>query len=198
MKIINRFMNLSDNALIVLNVIISNVIMSVMIFLRGVMIQKPYKFIGLTYFKVANNADISVGGNCVFRSSKNSNFIGVDRPCLISALLPNAKISIGKNCGFSGTVIGAFKCIEIADDVRVGSNCLITDSDWHLEDERVGPPKKISIGRNVWLGENVTVLKGVTIGENTIIGAKSVVVKDVPANVVACGNPCKIIRKINI
>ena len=55
----------------------------------------------------------------------------------------------------------------------------------------------ITIGNNVWLGGNVVVTPGVTIGENSVIGAGSVVVKDIPANVVAVGNPCKVIRKIN-
>jgi maltose O-acetyltransferase len=47
----------------------------------------------------------------------------------------------------------------------------------------------------VWLGVNVTVLKGVTIGENSIIGANSLVVKSIPANCVAAGNPCRVIRQ---
>lgn len=55
----------------------------------------------------------------------------------------------------------------------------------------------ITIGNNVWLGGNVVVTPGVTIGENSVIGAGSVVVKDIPANVVAVGNPCEVIRKIN-
>ena len=54
----------------------------------------------------------------------------------------------------------------------------------------------ITIGDNVWLGGNVVVTPGVTIGENTVIGAGSVVVKDIPANVVAVGNPCRVVRKI--
>lgn len=54
----------------------------------------------------------------------------------------------------------------------------------------------ITIGDNVWLGGNVVVTPGVTIGENSVIGAGSVVVKDIPANVVAAGNPCKVVREI--
>lgn len=55
----------------------------------------------------------------------------------------------------------------------------------------------ITIGDNVWLGANVIVLPGVTIGENSVIGAGSVVTKDIPANVVAFGSPCKVYREIN-
>lgn len=54
----------------------------------------------------------------------------------------------------------------------------------------------INVGNNVWFGGNVTVLAGVTIGDNTVIGAGSVVTKDIPSNVIAVGNPCKIISKI--
>jgi galactoside O-acetyltransferase len=55
----------------------------------------------------------------------------------------------------------------------------------------------VHIGRNCWLGAGVIVLPGVTIGDNTVIGAGSVVTKDIPANVVAVGNPCKVLREIN-
>ncbi len=55
----------------------------------------------------------------------------------------------------------------------------------------------VHIGRNCWLGAGVVVLPGVTIGDNSVIGAGSVVTKDIPANVVAVGNPCKVLREIN-
>ena len=55
----------------------------------------------------------------------------------------------------------------------------------------------IHIGRNCWLGAGVCVMPGVTIGDNTVIGAGSVVTHDIPANVVAYGTPCKVIREIN-
>ena len=55
----------------------------------------------------------------------------------------------------------------------------------------------VKIGRNCWLGAGVIVVPGVTIGDNTVIGAGSVVTKDIPSNVVAVGNPCKVLRPIN-
>lgn len=54
----------------------------------------------------------------------------------------------------------------------------------------------VHIGRNCWLGAGVVVLPGVTIGDNTVIGAGSIVTKDIPANVVAVGNPCRVLRPI--
>jgi len=144
------------------------------------------------------NSIIQIGNHCVFRSKMHSNLIGINRPCSLSTLTKNATIEIGNNCGFSGTVIGAFKSIYIGNNVRCGANTLITDSDWHLNDNRINPkPLPIIIEDNVWLGINVVVMKGVTIGENSIIGANSLVTKNIPPNVIAAGNPCRIIKKIN-
>lgn len=56
--------------------------------------------------------------------------------------------------------------------------------------------KPITIGDQCWLAANVSVMPGVTIGENTIIGANSVVTHDIPANVIAAGNPCRVLRPI--
>lgn len=55
----------------------------------------------------------------------------------------------------------------------------------------------IHIGRNCWLGAGVVVLPGITIGDNVVIGAGSIVTKDIPSNVVAAGNPCKVLREVN-
>ena len=56
--------------------------------------------------------------------------------------------------------------------------------------------KAVHIGKNVWIGSGAIILPGVTIGDNTVIGAGSVVTKDIPANVVAVGNPCRVLREI--
>ncbi|MBS6195626.1 MAG: galactoside O-acetyltransferase [Clostridiales bacterium] len=55
---------------------------------------------------------------------------------------------------------------------------------------------EVVIGDNVWIGSNVVICPGVTIGENSVIGAGSVVVKDIPANCIAVGNPCRVMREI--
>lgn len=54
----------------------------------------------------------------------------------------------------------------------------------------------VTVGKNCWIGANVTICPWVTIGENTVIGAGSVVAKDIPANVIAVGNPCRVMREI--
>jgi maltose O-acetyltransferase len=54
----------------------------------------------------------------------------------------------------------------------------------------------VTIGNNVWIGGNVVINPGITIGDNTVIGSGSVVTRDIPADVIAVGNPCKVLRKI--
>jgi acetyltransferase-like isoleucine patch superfamily enzyme len=63
-------------------------------------------------------------------------------------------------------------------------------------DNRTEKEKMIRIGNNVWIAGGTIVVAGVTIGDNSVIGAGSVVVKDIPANVIAVGNPCKVIKQL--
>lgn len=140
---------------------------------------------------------IIIGPNSRFISNSTSNLIGVNHKCIISTHAVGASIMIGVNCGFSGTTLGCFKSIIIGNNVKIGANTLITDGDWHLDDYRSGEPKGINIGNNVWIGYGAIILKGVNIGENSVIGAGSVVTKNIPENVVAAGNPCKIIKSIS-
>ncbi len=163
--------------------------------LRGVDITKA-KFYGASRVLRAPGSVIKIGKNCVFRNTGDSNRIGVNHKCIISTLTSNAELTIGENCGFSGTTIGCFSKIIIGSDVRFGANTLINDGDWHLDDPRVGPPKPVVIGDNVWIGYGAIVMKGVTIGKNSIIGVNSVVTSDIPENCIAVGSPCKVIRQL--
>ena len=90
--------------------------------------------------------------------------------------------------------------IYIDDYVQIGPNCTLAVAmhplDPEMRKQGYQMNKPIHICKNVWLGANVTVLAGVTIGENSVIGAGSIVTKDIPANVVAYGNPCKIQKSI--
>lgn len=115
---------------------------------------------------------------------------------MFSTLKQGASIRIGECCGFSGTVIGAAKSVSIGNNVRCGANTLITDTDWHTDDIRTSADASVVIEDNVWLGYGVKILKGVHIGKNSLIGAGSIVTRDIPGNVVAAGNPCKVIKKL--
>ena len=90
--------------------------------------------------------------------------------------------------------------IKIGHHCFIGPNCgIYTAVHPTLAEERnLGLEKAlpIVIGNNCWIGGDVTILPGVTIGEGTVIGTKSVVTKDIPANVIAIGNPCRVLRSI--
>ena len=91
--------------------------------------------------------------------------------------------------------------IYIGDYVMIGPNVTIATPNHPILPElrlkALQYNKDVHIEENVWIGANVTILPGVTIGKNSVIGAGSVVVKDIPSNTVAVGNPCKVIRKIS-
>jgi len=91
--------------------------------------------------------------------------------------------------------------IYIGDNVMIAPNVTITATGHPVSPElRIDGTQfsiPINIGSNVWIGSNVVILPGITIGKNSVIGAGSVVTKDIPENVVAVGNPCKVLRKIN-
>lgn len=168
------------------------------IYLRiiGVEVGNGCSFRGWVHCFKSPNSKILIGAQCAFNKSAFSNHIGLNHACILATHQQNASILIGNRVGMSSTTINCWKSITIGDNVRIGANCTIMDADFHLDDPRVGQPKEILIEDNVWLGANVVVLKGVHIGNNTIVGMNSVVTKSIPANCIAAGNPCKIIKKI--
>lgn len=91
--------------------------------------------------------------------------------------------------------------IYVGDNTMFGPNVTIATAGHpilpELREKYYQYNAPVHIGKNCWLGAGVIVLPGVTIGDNTVIGAGSVVTKDIPSNVVAVGNPCKVMREIN-
>lgn len=164
---------------------------------------KGIKTIGMVYAggrlfaAKAKNSEISIGRNCRFMSWSMGNLIGLNHSCVIATGREFAKLKIGSNCSFSGASIWCFDSITLKDNVRVGANVTIMDGDGHQDDPRAGENAPIVIEDNVWVGANTTILKGVTIGRNSLIGAGSVVVKSIPKNVIAAGNPCRVIRPLD-
>lgn len=112
-----------------------------------------------------------------------------------------SNIEIGENF-FANTnlVILDGGKVTIGDNVFIAPNVGIYTAGHPLDTGRRNAGLEyaypVSIGNNVWIGAQVCILPGVTIGDNTVIGAGSVVTKDIPDNVLAVGNPCKVIRKI--
>ncbi|MBQ7295209.1 MAG: sugar O-acetyltransferase [Clostridia bacterium] len=113
----------------------------------------------------------------------------------------------GKHVHFGNNVYANFNLtlvddtdIYVGDKVMFGPNVTVATAGHPID-----PPLRyqamqynvpVHIGENVWIGANAVVLPGVTIGDNSVIGAGSVVTKDIPANVVAVGNPCRVLREI--
>lgn len=190
-RLVNRF----DKLIMFIFRFLSSLIVLAIAYYRGVKMGKGCQFYGLPHFRRFYSSTIQIGRNCVFRSDHTSNLIGVNHKCIISTHHRTARIIIGDNCGFSGVTVGAANEIVIGNNVLIGANAIITDFDWHSDRSNTSP-QPVIIHDNVWIGVNSTVLKGVTIGKNSIIGANSLVVKDIPENVVAGGVPCRVLKSI--
>jgi acetyltransferase-like isoleucine patch superfamily enzyme len=118
-----------------------------------------------------------------------------------SDLRGKGSIAIGRCC-----LICPGVRISAATEIRIGESCMlahgafVTDSDWHGVYDRslpVGKTVPVEIGRNVWIGDSALVCKGVRIGDNSIVGAGSVVVRDIPPNAVAAGNPAVVLKELD-
>ena len=120
---------------------------------------------------------------------------------------PDFRCEFGKNITIEDDVYINFGCVILdCAPVTIGANSLLGPNIGiyavnHAIDaeERIHGgccSKPVHIGKNVWLGGDVKILAGVTIGDNSIIGTGSIVTKNIPSNVIAVGNPCKVIREI--
>ena len=127
----------------------------------------------------------------------NENFL-IEQPFICDY---GYNIEIGENfySNHNLIILDANK-VKFGDNVFIAPNCSFYTAghplDAEIRNKGLEYAKPIEIGNNVWIGGNVVVLPGVKIGDNTVIGAGSVVTKDIPANVVAVGNPCKILKNI--
>lgn len=170
---------------------------------------------GVSYSSFKNNGypkiNVGLGGKCFigknFRSNNRemSNPIGRFNRC--SLIVGNkGMLIIGENVGMSSTAIVCNDRVEIGNNVNLGGNVVIYDTDFHslkpndrlnrAKDIENTNTKPVKIGNNVFIGAHSTILKGVKIGENSIVGACSVVTKNIPENQIWAGNPAKFIRSI--
>ena len=100
---------------------------------------------------------------------------------------------------FNLTLVDDVK-ITIGSHVMFGPNVTVATAghpvEPNLRSRQAQYNLPVNIGDNVWIGAGSVILPGVTVGDNTVIGAGSIVTKDIPANVVAYGNPCRVVREI--
>lgn len=114
----------------------------------------------------------------------------------------------GKHCHFGKGVYANFN-LTLVDDTHIyvgdytlfGPNVVVATAGHPIHPELREKTYQynfpVRIGRNCWIGAGAVIVPGITIGDNVVIGAGSVVTKDIPSNVVAVGNPCKVLREIN-
>ena len=120
---------------------------------------------------------------------------------------PDFRCEFGKNISIGDDVYINFGCVILdCAEVSIGANTLIgpnlgiyapnhaIDAEERIKGGCIAAP--VHIGRNVWLGGDVKIMAGVTIGDNVVIGAGSIVTKNIPDNVIAVGNPCRVLRPI--
>ena len=178
-------------------------------FLRalGVRLEPGVQLHGLPIVSGGKLGLISIGARCSLVSEARSTALGVRSPVILRLLAPEAALSIGDDCGLSGTVICAAKSVVIGARCLIGADVMIFDTDFHNPEpanRRYSPPDwerisaPVTIGDNVFIGTRSIVMKGVTIGSGSIIAAGSVVTRDVPANSVFGGVPARLIESLDL
>jgi len=124
-------------------------------------------------------------------------------------ITPNFVCDYGENIFLGNNVYMNYGVIMLdCAKIEIGDDCLIAPNvQFYAAAHPIDPvirkkglefAKPITLGKNVWIGGSVIILPGVTIGDNTTIGAGSVVTKNIPENVVAAGNPCRILRRFEV
>lgn len=161
---------------------------SLFFLLRCSKLRRPLHIQGLKYIKINGRVTImkQAGIDCYSTNDCKPNIV------------------FGNN-----VLIGNYFTMLVTTDCTIDDNALIASNVFistenHGMNPLIGPymkqellSKPVHICKNVWIGEKVCILPGVTIGENSIIGSGSVVTKSIPANSIACGNPCKVIKKFD-
>lgn len=148
-------------------------------------------------------ARITIGDNFYLSSGNGVNPIASNLQADVY-VEPGATLTIGNNVGMSSTRLWIHESARIGTNVKIGGCVLITDTDAHPMDYVARRSSNdgtksapVVIEDDVWVGAHCIILKGVTIGARSIIGAGSVVTKNIPADCVAAGNPCKVIKSLN-
>lgn len=156
---------------------------------------------GRLYINLFPSAEVKIGDNLYFSSGWNINALCSNRRGAVYAT-GGAKIRIGDNVGMSSTVLWAHESITVGNNVKIGGNCILIDTDAYNKDYIIrrgqhtdwGVSSPIVIEDDVFIGVNCIVLKGVTIGARSIVAAGSVVSTNIPPDCIAGGNPAKVIR----
>lgn len=149
---------------------------------------------------IINNGHVQIGDNVTINSGVQSNPISQNLTSIYCS--KNAKVIIGNNTGISGVTLYSSVAITIGDNVLIGADTKIYDTDFHsvsyknrLVNDVTIKSKPVSIGDFCFIGANVTILKGVKIGRGSVIAACSLVNKDVGENEIWGGNPASKLKE---
>jgi acetyltransferase-like isoleucine patch superfamily enzyme len=172
-------------------------------YLNNIKADNGLRVFGFMKIDVTRRGSVKIGKSLHVNSGHNFNVIGRQQKTIFWV---EGELNIGNNVGMSATAIICTHLINIGNNVTIGGNTVIYDTDFHnlnpqirldkFNDKKSAIKKPVIIRDNVFIGAHSTILKGVTIGENSIIGACSVVTRDVPSNEIWAGNPAQFIKKI--
>jgi acetyltransferase-like isoleucine patch superfamily enzyme len=171
--------------------------------LNGIAWGRGWRFHGMPIIQKHRRSWMSFGPGLGLRSFARSNPLAPNHPVVLCTWQAESRLEVGSNFAMTGVVLCAAEQITIGDNVIVGANTTIVDTDFHPLDRETrrhqpsaGQTAPVVIGDDVFIGMNCLVLKGVTIGRGTVIGAGSVVTRDVPSGVIVAGNPARLVREL--
>ncbi len=169
----------------------------------GIPWGKAWRFYGLPIIQKHRRSRMSFGPGLRLRSSTRSNPLGINHRVILATIREAAVLEVGVNFGMSGGSICVAERVTIGDNVAVGANSTIIDTDFHPLDphlRRTAPADAMTspvvIEDDVFIGMNCLILKGVSIGRGSVIGSGSVVTRSVSPGVVAAGNPARVMREL--
>lgn len=161
-------------------------------------------FFGVPEMELYTQDSLQIGAGVTINSKNRYYHLLMFGKCKFVANSENSRIIIGNNTRIHGSCIHARDLVEIGSNVLIAANCQIFDSSGHLADiddvmkrlDTKSSPRSVHISDGVWLGANTIICPGVTVGKGSVLAAGSVVVKNIPPNVIAGGNPAVVIRTL--
>ncbi len=172
-------------------------------YLNGVKFHRDFISFGIPILDINMQGNSSIGKKFSFNSGKYHAMGGRQQQCYF-VVAKGGRLSIGDNVGVTSVAFICHNKISIGNNVKIGINTVIYDTDFHSLDARMRnsyperldgvKSKPVIIHDGAFIGGHSTILKGVTIGKNAIVGAGSVVFENVPDEQVWAGNPARYVR----
>ena len=172
-------------------------------YLNGVKFHRDFIGFGIPILDINMKGNFSIGKRFRFNSGKYHAMGGRQQQCYF-VVAKGGELTIGDNVGVTSVALICHNKISIGNNVKIGINTVIYDTDFHSLDARMRnsyperldgvKSKPVIVHDGAFIGGHSTILKGVTIGKNSIVGAGSVVFEDIPDEQVWAGNPARYVR----